>query len=414
MDYYFGQENAFHVMAKSTGSECNLDCTYCYYLEKTKLYPRAGTQRMSLKVAEEYVRQYIQAQPVPLVNFVWQGGEPCLNGLEFFKRIVGFQKKYAGNKQITNSFQTNGVLLNKEWCHFFKEHDFLIGISVDGPREIHDYYRRMKSGNPTWDRVMRGVNLLQEHEIEFNTLSVVNDFNVDYPLEVYHFLKEIGSRFHQYIPVVERKAVHESSFPLTLVSPDYRNEARLTDWSVDSRKYGEFLVAIFDEWVRHDVGHYFVQIFDATLASWAGEDPGLCVYQETCGNALVMEHNGDVYSCDHYVYPENCLGNITKNGLDEMVVLPEHIAFGKNKQDRLPEYCRRCEYRFACNGECPKHRFLKAPDGEPGLNYLCEGLKFYYKHAAPYMQFMTNQLKTEQAPANIMECLRINGTLPSS
>lgn len=362
---------------------------------------------MTDEVLEEFIRQYIESQHVPLVTFVWQGGEPCLMGIDFFKRAVQLQNKYAHGRQITNAFQTNGILLTHEWCRFLKENNFLAGISVDGPRELHDHHRRLNNGSPTWERVMKGISLLQEHEVAFNTLTVIHNHNSEYPLEIYHFLKNIGSRFQQYIPIVERESVDTQHYPLKLVSPDYNKEAKLTPWSVKSRKYGEFMNTIFDEWVRHDVGQYFVQMFDATLACWAGEKPGICIYGETCGDALVLEHNGDLYSCDHYVYPENLLGNIMKTSLPDLINLPAHTAFGTKKASSLPEYCLHCKYRFACYGECPKHRFDLTPEGEPGLNYLCEGLKLFYEHVEPYMQFMTNQLKNKRAPANVMQWLKV-------
>ena len=403
MDYYLGQKYAFNVMAKSNGPLCNLDCKYCYYLEKKNLYKQEKRFKMTPEVLEEFIKQFIESQYIPVVTFVWQGGEPCLSGLDFYKKVVQLQQKYAGGKQIANSFQTNGLLLDHDWCRFFKENNFLVGISVDGPKEIHDYYRLKSNGRPSWEEVMRGLYLLQKHNVEFNTLTVVNNHNSYYPLEVYHFLKDIGSQFQQYLPIVERNAIDKGDYPLLLVSPDYSSNARLTDWSVESEKYGEFLIAIFDEWVKTDVGHYYIQMFDATLASWIGESPGICVYQETCGNAIVMEHNGDIYSCDHYVYPENILGNIMETSLVELVNLQKHISFGKKKVSSLPGYCINCEYRFACNGECPKHRFISTPDGESGLNYLCKGLKLFFEHVQPYMQFMANELKNKRPPANVME-----------
>lgn len=409
MDYFLGQKYTFNVMAKPSGSACNINCTYCYYLEKKNLYPGTNHPRMSPEVLDEYIQQYIASQHVPVVNFVWQGGEPCLMGIEFYRRAIELQNKYANGKQITNSFQTNGILLNNEWCDFFKQNEFLVGISVDGPEHIHDHYRKSNSGSPTWSRVMKGVELLRKHQVEFNTLSVVNDYSSQFPLDIYRFLKDIGSQFHQYIPVVERKVMNGNNNQLQLISPDFNGTAKVTEWSVKSNDYGEFLITIFNEWVKMDVGQYFVQIFDATLASWAGHDPGLCIYNETCGDALVMEHNGTLYSCDHYVYPQNQLGNILENKLIDLFSLPEHTAFGKQKA-QLPQYCHQCDFKFACNGECPKHRFIDSPTGEPGLNYLCKGLKKYYQHVSPFMDFMVNELKNQRPPSNIMEAVKTIST----
>jgi len=402
MDFYLGQKYAFHLMAKPTGPLCNLNCEYCYYLEKKNLYTGLGNYKMSDDVLEEYIRQYIGSQHIPVVNFVWQGGEPCLLGIDFFKNVIELQHKYAGGRQIVNSFQTNGVLLNHQWCRFFRDNHFLVGISIDGPREIHDYYRKYRNNKPTWDEVMRGIHLLQQNKVEFNTLTVVNKHNSNFPLEVYHFLKDIGSQFQQYIPIVEKKALDKDNYPLLLVSPEYEHAARLTDWSVDGESYGDFLIAIFDEWIKNDVGQYYVQQFDTSLASWAGQSPGICIYMETCGNAPVIEHNGDVYSCDHYVYPENILGNIMETDLMELMNIPKQSVFGKAKHTTLPKYCIECDYKFACNGECPKHRVIISPEGEPGLNYLCKGLKKYFKRVDPYMKFMANELKHKRPPANVM------------
>lgn len=403
MDYYLGQENAFNIMAKPIGPVCNLDCKYCYYLEKKNLYKQEKNFKMTPDLLEEFIRKYIESQHTPVVSFVWQGGEPCLLGLDFFKRALKLQIQYAGNKQIANSFQTNGTLLNSEWCRFFRDNGFLVGISVDGPKEIHDHYRVTNNGRPTWEDVMRGVRLLQDNHVEFNTLSVVNNHNSKYPLEVYSFLKNIGSRFHQYIPIVERAAEDKGEYPLSLVSPDYNPPAKLTEWSVESKKYGEFLISIFNEWVKNDVGQYYVQIFDSTLASWIGERPGICVFEETCGKAAVIEHNGDLFSCDHYVYPEDKLGNIMDTNLSELMLLDKQIRFGNKKLTELPSLCVKCEYKPVCNGECPKNRISKTPNGEPGLNYLCEGLKMFFKHVHPYMLFMANELKNKRAPANVMQ-----------
>jgi uncharacterized protein len=399
--------SAFSIMAKPSGPLCNLNCTYCYYLEKKKLYPSVKDFRMQDDVLENFIRQYIEAVQLPSVTFVWQGGEPTLLGLEYFRKIVALQKKYSGNKKIENSFQTNGTLLDADWCSFFADNHFLVGISIDGEEHNHDHFRESASGAPTFKKVMKGIELLHQNKVEFNTLSCVNSYNVRFPSETYRFLRQIGSGFIQFIPVIERFSVSAVEHELRLISPDFPGDAEVTSWSVPSRGYGEFLSSIFDIWVRADVARVFVQIFDATLANYAGEMPGLCVFTETCGDALAMEHNGDLYSCDHYVYQENRLGNISETDLKEMVGSQAQFRFGLSKRNTLPVVCRKCDVRFACHGECPKHRFMKTPDGNSGLNYLCEGYKLFFHHVHPYMEYMTKELKSERAPANVMNWIRI-------
>jgi len=393
--------DSFHIMAKPTGAICNLDCKYCFYLEKEKLYPSVKNWAMPDDVLEKYIKEYIQSQKVPEIIFAWQGGEPTLLGIDFFKKAVQLQKKYADGKKIENAFQTNGILLNDDWCSFFLENNFLIGLSIDGPREIHDKYRVHKGGQPSFDNVMSGLEYLKKHKVEFNTLTCVQKDNAYKPLEVYEFLKEIGSKFMQFIPIVERKSLNEAS-ELKLVQPSYKEEAVVTDWSVEPLQYGKFLMEIFDQWVRNDVGKYFVQIFDVSLGLWHGLGSSLCVFKETCGQALAMEHNGDVYSCDHFVYPENKLGNIMEESLNKIVDSEQQLQFGTDKKTKLPQFCIDCDVRFACNGECPKHRFIKTPDGEEGLNYLCEGYKYFFHGIAPYMRFMSNELANKRSPANVM------------
>ena len=388
-------------MAKPTGEICNLDCEYCFYLEKEKLYPSVKNWAMPDDVLEKYIKEYIQSQKVPEIIFAWQGGEPTLLGIDFFKKAVQLQKKYADGKKIENTFQTNGILLNDDWCSFFSENNFLIGLSIDGPRKIHDKYRVHKGGQPSFDKVMSGLEYLKKHKVEFNTLTCVQKDNAYRSLEVYEFLKEIGSKFMQFIPIVERKSLNEAS-ELKLVQPLYKEEAIVTDWSVEALQYGKFLMEIFDRWVRNDVGKYFVQIFDVSLGLWHGLGSSLCVFKETCGQALAMEHNGDVYSCDHFVYPENKLGNIMEESLNKIVDSEQQLQFGMDKKTKLPQFCRDCDVRFACNGECPKHRFIKTPDGEEGLNYLCEGYKYFFHGIALYMRFMSNELANKRSPANVM------------
>jgi uncharacterized protein len=403
-------DRPFHIMAKPIGSACNLDCEYCYYLEKEKLYPGRGNPRMTEATLERFIRDYIAAQPTDIVTFAWQGGEPTLLGLEFFRKAVALQRRYAGSKRIENALQTNGTLLDAEWCSFFREHGFLVGVSIDGPRKLHDAYRVDKGRRPTFDRVMRGINLLREHGVEFNTLTVVHRDNAKRPAEVYRFLKEIGSGFIQFIPLVERRAVAGTPHGLKLAEPPLSEPGEaegecepVTSWSVRPEAFGEFLVAVFDEWVREDVGRVFVQIFDGSLGKWMGMPGGVCVFAETCGDALAMESNGDVYSCDHYVYPRYRLGNLLEQPLPELARADSQRRFGQAKLDSLPRQCRECHVRFACNGDCPKHRFMQTRDGEPGLSYLCAGYKRFFAHIDPYMQEMAGLLRRGMPPAMIMD-----------
>jgi uncharacterized protein len=403
-----GAGRGFHILTKPVGPICNLDCKYCFYLEKEKLYPGENQWRMSDAVLEEYVRQYIHNHPVSEINFAWQGGEPTLLGVEFFRKAVELQEKYAGGKAISNAIQTNGTLLDDEWCEFLAANQFLVGLSIDGPAELHDKYRMDKRQQPTFGAVMRGLELLKKHGVEFNTLTVVNRANSQQPLEVYRFLKSIGSQFLQFIPLVERAAPAEMKtagydFAAPPLPGQPENVSAVTPWSVEAGQYGIFLCAIFDEWVRHDVGNTFVQLFDVALGNWMGLGSSLCVFAEKCGAALAIEHNGDLYSCDHYVYPRHKLGNVMNQSLGEMVNSPQQVKFGNDKLNSLPKFCRDCEVRFACSGECPKHRFIKTPDGEDGLNYLCPAYKKFFNHIDPAMRTMARLLRANQAPARIME-----------
>jgi serine-type anaerobic sulfatase-maturating enzyme len=393
---------AFHIMTKPVGPICNMDCRYCFYLEKENLYPGTSDWKMPEEVLEAYVRQYIESQTAPTITFAWQGGEPTLLGVDYFQKIVELQKRYGNGKRIENAFQTNGMLLDDRWCEFLAANKFLVGLSIDGPREMHDRYRVDKGGRGTFDRVMRGLGCLKKHGVEFNTLTVVQRHNSHHPLKVYRFLKEVGSGFIQFIPIVERIAQAPGPDGLLLIGPVSGQVAKVSEWSVEAAQYGKFLCAIFDEWVRNDVGRYFVQMFDVALESWMGFAASLCVFRETCGAAMAIEHNGDLYSCDHFVYPENRLGNIMEAPLARLVNSAQQQKFGLDKRDTLPRYCRECEVRFACNGECPKHRFIRTPDGEEGLNYLCAGYKMFFKHIGPYMQFMAGELSQQRAPANVM------------
>jgi uncharacterized protein len=396
----------FHVLAKPIGPICNLDCKYCFYLEKELLYPQPDPHidkwAMSDEVLESYIRQYIEAHDTPVVNFAWQGGEPTLLGVDYFRRVVEIEKRYANGKQIANAFQTNGVLLNDAWAEFFLEYQFLIGVSIDGPRELHDAYRVDKGGQPTFDRVMRGIETLQRNKIDFNTLTTVHRANADSPLEVYRFLRDNGSGYMQFIPIVERIAHQVTEEGLRLISPDFAGAAKVAPWSVEARQFGKFLSTIFDEWVRRDVGRTFVQLFDISLELWSGMEASLCIFRRQCGAALAIEHSGDLYSCDHFVYPENRLGNIMDSAMAVLAGSEQQQKFGEAKESTLPRYCRECDVRFACNGECPKHRFLTTPDGEPGLNYLCAGYKMFFHHIDPAMRFMASELAAQRAPANVM------------
>ena len=409
----------FHVMTKPIGPICNLDCKYCFYLEKEALYDGERKWAMPDDVLERYVRQYVHSQPTRHVSFAWQGGEPTLLGVRFFRKIIDLQRKYADGREVTNALQTNGTLLDDEWGEFLKEHDFLVGLSVDGPRELHDAYRVDKQGQSSFDSVMRGLDVLKKHAVDFNTLTVVSRANSREPLKVYRFLRDIGSGFLQFIPLVERAATDDAPFKeqgLWLQGPPdagsgQRHFAPVTDWSVRGPDYGRFLGTIFDEWVRRDVGRTYVQMFDVTLGSFLGEMTGqkqssLCVFSETCGTALAIEHNGDVYSCDHYVYPRYKLGNVLETPLGELVESPFQRKFGTDKRDTLPRMCRACEVRFACHGECPKHRFAKTPDGEDGLNYLCPGYRPFFNHVAPHMTAMVDLLQQRRPPALVMDLVR--------
>ena len=390
-------------MAKPSGPICNLDCQYCFYLEKERLYPGTSDWGMSDAVLAAFVRQTIDAHAAqPVVSFAWQGGEPTLRGVEFFERVVQLQQEYANGKKIENAFQTNGILIDARWCAFLAEHAFLVGLSVDGPEALHDQYRRDRGGRPTFAAVMRALALLKQHGVAFNTLTTVHRGNAHSPLEVYRFLRDTGSQFLQFIPIVERAAEQPGIDSLTLIEPTDAARAQVTPWSVDPVAYGDFLVAIFEEWVRRDVGRVFVQQFDVALESWCGLEPSLCVFRETCGSALALEHNGDLYSCDHFVYPQHRLGNLMNASLGEMVSSPQQAAFGEAKRDRLPAECRSCDVRFACNGECPKHRFMPAKDGSRDLNYLCAAYKRFFHHIDPAMRFMAEELVHQRPPANVM------------
>ncbi len=394
-----------YVMLKPVGSKCNLNCDYCYYLEKASLYSDRN-QVMSEELLEKFIKQYIESQTMPQVMFTWHGGETLMRPISFYKKAVDLQKKYAGGLQIDNSIQTNGTLLNDAWCSFFKENNFLVGISIDGPQDFHDKYRRDKMGRPSFHRVMQGINLLKKHKVEYNCLAVVNDYNVDYPLEFYRFFKEINCQYVQFTPIVERIRKNNNQMKLaTAKEKDY--EVELAPFTVDAEKWGNFLCAIFDEWIKEDVGKVYIQIFDSTLANWVGEQPGVCTMAKTCGHAGVMEFNGDIYSCDHFVFPEYKLGNIYSQPLPSLMYSDQQLKFGNDKFETLPQQCRECEFLFACYGECPKNRFIKDKYGNQGLNYLCKGYHKFFQHVMPYMDFMKQELLAKLAPANVIEWTKI-------
>ena len=383
--------SAFHVMTKPIGPICNLDCEYCFYLEKEELYPDNNSFRMTDEVLENYVRQYIEAQQVNEVTFAWQGGEPTLMGVDFFRRAVEYQYTYRRpGMQIQNTFQTNGTLIDDEWATFLKQNKFLVGISIDGPPEIHDKYRFDKRGRPSSDDVIRGLRFLQKHNVDYNVLCVVSRANEDHGMEVYQYFKQLGVEFMQFIPAVEH----------------FGDGPQVSNRSVGARQYGKFLCEIFDEWVVSDIGKIFIQIFDVSLEAWLGYMPSLCIFNETCGNAMAIEHNGDLYSCDHYVSPEYHLGNIEETPMTEMVNSPFQRKFGTDKRDTLPQYCLDCEVRFVCNGGCPKNRFIKTPTGEKGLNYLCAGYKMFFKHIDRPMKLMADALRAGRRADSIMPLMR--------
>lgn len=390
-----------YVMLKPAGAHCNLACKYCYYLEKNKFYPTAQRHLMSDEMLEQFTREYIEAQTMSQVLFTWHGGEPLLRSIDFYRKALSLQQKYAGGRRIDNVIQTNGTLLTDEWCEFFAQNHWLVGISIDGPQPYHDHYRLTAAGKPSWKKVMQGIKLLKKHGVEWNAMAVVNAYNVNHPLEFYRFFKENGCQFLQFTPIVERLTRHEDG--RTLASLADKDEISLSEASVAPEQWGYFLCAIFDEWVRKDVGKIFVEIFDCTLANWMGISPGICAYSKECGHAGVMEHNGDVYSCDHFVFPEYKLGNIRDHSLIDMLYGEQQQEFSRLKHSSLPRQCKECDMEFACHGECPKNRFMKDKYGDSGLNYLCPGYYHYYQHVAPYMDYMKQELMSQRPPSNIMK-----------
>ena len=393
-----------YVMLKPASAHCNLACKYCYYLEKNKLYPTAQRHLMSDEMLEQFTREYIEAQTMSQVLFTWHGGEPLLRSIDFYRKALSLQQKYAGGRHIDNVIQTNGTLLTDEWCEFFAQNHWLVGISIDGPQPYHDHYRLTAAGKPSWKKVMQGIKLLKKHGVEWNAMAVVNAYNANHPLEFYRFFKENGCQFLQFTPIVERLTRHEDG--RTLASLADKDEISLSEASVAPEQWGYFLCAIFDEWVRKDVGKIFVEIFDCTLANWMGISPGICAYSKECGHAGVMEHNGDVYSCDHFVFPEYKLGNIRDHSLIDMLYGEQQQEFSRLKHSSLPRQCKECDMEFACHGECPKNRFMKDKYGDSGLNYLCPGYYHYYQHVAPYMDYMKQELMSQRPPSNIMNVVQ--------
>lgn len=397
-----------YVMTKPAGASCNLACEYCYYLEKLQLYRHDARHVMSDEMLERFVKQYIESQTMQQVLFCWHGGETLMRSLSFYEKVVRLQRQYAQGRQIDNVIQTNGTMIDDRWAQFFHDQGWLVGVSIDGPEEFHDEYRRNKAGRPSWRQVMRGINCLNKHQVEWNAMAVVNDFNADYPLDFYQFFKDIGCHYLQFTPIVERISTHPDGRHLASMADDA--QAELADFSVTPEQWGHFLCTVFDQWVRNDVGSTFVQLFDSTLANWMGMEGSLCTMARECGHAGVMEYNGDVYSCDHFVFPEYKLGNIRDNTLTEMMYSERQRAFGQNKYRSLPQQCKNCHYLFACHGECPKNRFSETAQGEPGLNYLCQGYYRFFEHVAPYMDFMKRELTAHRPPSNVMEAIK-NGLL---
>ncbi len=388
-----------HVLAKPTGATCNLACSYCFFLDKELLYP-GSSYRMTDEVLENYIRQLIEAHRTPQVTVAWQGGEPTLMGLDFYRKAIQFQNKYRKpGMTFENTMQTNGTLLNDEWCEFFKENNYLIGISIDGPRELHDAYRVNKGGEGTFDKVMQGLRLLQKHKVEYNILTTINRINADFPLEVYRFHRdEVGTDWMQFIPVVER--INDQGLAL------YQEGTSVSERSVQPEQFGRFLTTIFDEWVHNDVGNVFVQTFEAAARNWVGmASSGMCVFNKTCGHGLAIEHNGDLYACDHFVEPDYQLGNIAEVDIIELVASDRQHKFGQDKFDTLPRQCLTCEVRFACHGECPKNRFTTTSEGDPGLNYLCAGWYKFFTHIDHPMKIMVSLMQAGRPAAGVMPIL---------
>lgn len=399
MNVYNPFSRPMYIMLKPAGPLCNLRCHYCYYLEKRTIYGGWGATVITDSLLEKFVKDYIEAQTTNEVLFTWHGGETLLRSIPFYQRALDLQRKYAQGKHIDNCIQTNGIMITEEWCRFFKDNGFLVGVSIDGTQEMHDRYRRTASDEPSFNLVMRGIDRLNKYGVEWNALATVNAANVCRPLDFYHFFKDIGCHYIQMSPIVERHINRPDGLRL---ASGMQEGGELTDYSISAQQWGDFLCDIFDEWVRQDVGEYYIQLFDATLANWVGEAPGVCVLGKECGHVGVMEYNGDVYSCDHFVYPEHRLGNLRDMTITEMMYSQKQNEFARIKSQRLPQQCKECQFLFACHGECPKNRFIRDQYGQTGLNYLCQGYHRYFSHVAPYMDFMANELRNGRAPANVM------------
>ncbi len=408
------QQSGMHVLAKPIGPVCDIKCDYCFYLEKRALFGSGEQYRMPDEVLSSYIRQYVESQPTPVVEFVWHGGEPTLLGVDFFRRVVELQQPYRAKKEIRNALQTNAMRLDDEWCEFFKANNFFIGVSLDGPQDIHDRYRKDRHGAGTFERVMQGVRLLQKHGVEFNALACVGCETAHRPLDVYRFFREAGINYIQFTPIIEREPdVETQAIKLWLAKPAALNRpelnTKITPWTVEPEAYGDFLIAIYEEWVRKDVGKTFVMNFEWALAAWIGKPSPVCIFARQCGRSIAMEHDGSVFACDHYVYPEYKLGNVLTDNLGEMVEKSVANGFGPHKEKSLPRYCQSCEVKEACWGGCPKHRFATSPDGEPGLHYLCPGYKKFFRHIRKYLRAMGTLLENELPVSYIMEA--INGPL---
>ncbi len=406
-----GVLEGLHIVAKPAGSKCNIACDYCFYLEKEALYPETPKPRMSDEVLARYIDNYVASQPTPVVEFVWQGGEPILMGLEFFERVVALQAPHRSAKTIRNALQTNGMLLDDNWCAFLKQHEFIVGISLDGPKEIHDRYRKHRNGRGTFDEVMRGLRLLQKHGVDFNVMACVGRETARAPLEVYRFFKDQGVEFMQFAPIIERMPDELSRSrglwlggPAGLKKIDQSRE--VTPWTVVPEEYGDFMIAIYEEWVRNDVGKTFVMNFEWALHAWLGNPSPICIHSRQCGRALAIEHTGDVYACDHFVYPEYRLGNVKDTSIEKMVKKSLASGFGIEKETSLPSACRQCEVLDACNGGCPKHRFTLTASGEPGLHYLCAGYKRFFRHIRKYCRVMGQLIENDLPVSMVMEATK--------
>lgn len=391
-----------YVMVKPAGASCNLRCSYCYYQEKSLLYGQSERHMMTDELLEKFIREYIEAQTMPQVLFTWHGGEPLLRPISFYEKVIRLQHRYARGRHIDNVIQTNGTLLTDAWCDFLREHRFLVGISIDGPQQLHDACRKTAAGRPTFRQVMAGIDLLNKHGVEWNAMAVISRYQAEAPQAFYRFFRDMGCHYIQFAPLVERSVSRSDGLTL---APGMQAAGKLTDLSVSPEQWGRFLCTLFDEWVRRDVGTYFVQLFDATLANWVGEPPGVCTLSPECGNVGAMEYNGDLYSCDHFVFPEYKLGNLRDKTVTEMMYSVQQRQFASMKRQQLPRQCRACRFLFACHGECPKNRFVSDCYGEPALNYLCKGYHAFFAHVAPYMDCMKQLLEQGQPPADIMKAL---------